>query len=147
MDDIGLSPYTEVRMRPLFATACLFWVASCQYVPGTDASFIRNARASVSDKLIDPTSPLWRKERIIKSETADFRNGAQVTKPGDPKFVCGEVNGKNQMGAFVGFSPYAYDLVNKQSYLLPSFDNTNEAAMAILNFPTACMTKSQLPNV
>lgn len=68
----------------LGCSACV----ACDSVPGTDAHAERKAKRSVSELLIDPT-------------TADFRNVVVMKSA-----VCGEVNAKNKMGAFVGFSRF-----------------------------------------
>jgi hypothetical protein len=67
----------------------LFTATACDKIPGTEAykhrTSIEGAQAAASYKLIDPSS-------------AQFRN-VSVTND----FACGEVNGKNRMGAYAGF--------------------------------------------
>ncbi len=63
-------------------------------VPGTAAApEVAQARALVVYDFFDPSSPLFRNERVYALENGD-------------KVICGEVNGKNRMGAYVGFSPF-----------------------------------------
>lgn len=75
-------------------------LGSCQFIPGSDASKIKDAETAVAAKLTDPSS-------------AQFRNG-KIAQPG---LVCGEVNSKNQFGGYVGFTPYAYAAANKSVYI------------------------------
>lgn len=66
---------------------------------------------SVSEGLRDPSS-------------ANFRNIKEVTHF-DRQFVCGEVNGKNIYGAYVGFQWFRGILINDY-FLLIGIDNPNE---------------------
>lgn len=56
----------------------------------------RDARSALKETLYDPTSFLLRKLHFGEDNT-----GARA--------VCGEVNGKNRMGGFVGFQPFVAD--------------------------------------
>lgn len=74
--------------------AALAWLpflllGCCQFIPGTDWHKIREAKEAVAAVLIDPSS-------------AQFRN----VEIGHEGAVCGEVNGKNRMGAYVGFTRF-----------------------------------------
>lgn len=74
--------------------AALVWLpfvllGGCQFIPGTDWHKIRQAKEAVAAVLIDPSS-------------AQFRN----VEIGHEGAVCGEVNGKNRMGAYVGFTRF-----------------------------------------
>lgn len=76
----------------------------------------KEAEGAAADRLIDPAS-------------AQFRNVAQherakADKSRD-KFVCGEVNGKNRMGAYAGFTRFVYgplDGTKEKSIILASGD-------------------------
>ena len=59
---------------------------------------IQKAKSLVKENLIDPTSPLFRNE-IVAREKVD-KDGTEYV------YVCGEVNAKNRMGAYVGFKEY-----------------------------------------
>lgn len=41
---------------------------------------------------------------LVDPQSAQFRN---TKLSADSKFLCGEINGKNQMGGYVGFRPFA----------------------------------------
>ena len=83
-------------------------VAACGQIPGTDDYKIGLAREAAAESLIDPTSAL-------------FQN-VKVNERGDA--VCGEINGKNRMGAYVGFTRfYAEDSAGDFiASLEPEFD-------------------------
>jgi hypothetical protein len=85
-------------------TAGAITVTACQYIPGTVAYREAKARDTVSQVLIDPGS-------------AEFRN--VETRDGA---VCGEVNGKNRMGAYVGFVRFYVETANWAATLDPQFD-------------------------
>lgn len=76
----------------------------CDAIPGTSSYREAKAKRAVAEQLIDPT-------------TAQFRN-LQVR--GD--HVCGEVNGKNKMGAYVGFTRFVVDTTEYEAQIDPQFD-------------------------
>lgn len=87
-------------------------LGACDKVPGTDANKIREAQEAATKDLIDPFS-------------AQFRN-VRVARGG----VCGEVNAKNRMGAYVGFTRFvAIEGTNGEwlAQLDPQFDPTDLA--------------------
>lgn len=75
-----------MKFRPATATLCVM-LASCEFIPGTDAHKISEAEGLASAYLKDPA-------------TAQFRNMRVVSAPAS---VCGEINGKNLLGAYTGF--------------------------------------------
>lgn len=54
---------------------------------------IRKARKEVMARMHDEDSAKFRNERVLF-----LRDGKKI--------VCGEVNGKNRLGAYAGFTPY-----------------------------------------
>jgi len=80
----------------VIAAVVLLALAGCRYIPGTEASKIAEGESQVRDALADPNS-------------AEFRNLSIREVTGA---VCGEVNAKNRMGGFVGFTRF---------YVLPGF--------------------------
>jgi hypothetical protein len=71
-------------------------LALAQSVPSTEAEYVAAARVgklSITADFKDPTSAQWR--GLFVSEKA---YGYYV--------LCGEVNGKNSYGAYVGFQPF-----------------------------------------
>jgi hypothetical protein len=64
----------------------------------------QKAKDAITGLLLDPTS-------------AEFRNIAQRSG-----HVCGEVNAKNKVGAFVGFKRFVVDTVDWRGLIDPEFD-------------------------
>lgn len=91
----------------LFASAGVLVCASCNGLPGTDSYREERAKQAVSEQLLDPSS-------------AQFRN---VQSRGES--VCGEVNAKNKMGAYVGFKRFVVDTTTYDALIDPQFDLTD----------------------
>lgn len=83
--------------------------AACGQIPGTDDYKIRLAQEAAAETLLDPTSALFRDVEVNERGNA----------------VCGEVNGKNRMGAYVGFTRfYATNVADRfVASLEPEFDS------------------------
>lgn len=67
------------------------------YVPSTDRHVIRLAESVAADELRDPSSALFRREKVTT-----FTSGELAGRRG----ICGEVNGKNAQGAYAGFTRF-----------------------------------------
>lgn len=76
-------------MRTVAAILAALATTGCQWVPGTDAQKARAAKLIVAEELLDGSSARF--EDLVVSKS--------VTHPG---MVCGWVNAKNRMGAYVG---------------------------------------------
>lgn len=83
---------------------CAFGVSGCEFMPGTQAYEVAQAKRSVAELLLDPASAKFRNVSV--------RNG----------HVCGEINGQNRMGAFVGFSQFVVSLDGSEPVIDPEFD-------------------------
>ena len=83
------------------ASLCL---GGCDSISGTDAFKEGKAKRAVTELLIDPSS-------------AEFRNVSVRENA-----VCGELNAKNKMGAFVGFSRFVVDTNIDRALLEEEFD-------------------------
>lgn len=59
---------------------------------GRDYVASSQGKAAVAEQLIDPSSAMFRKVRVVRE------NGGAV--------VCGEINGKNHVGAYTGFRKF-----------------------------------------
>jgi hypothetical protein len=90
--------------RISFLVGALVGLAGCDAIPGTDAHKEAQAKRIVSSSLIDPNS-------------AQFRN---LVVNGED--VCGEVNAKNKMGAFVGFTRFVVDIIGDAAFMEEDFD-------------------------
>lgn len=60
-------------------------LAGCQYIPGTEANREAQARNVLEPVLLDASSARLRNVKV------------------DGDLICGEVNAKNRLGAYVGF--------------------------------------------
>lgn len=80
-------------------TAMAFLLAgSCSAIPGTEANIEKQARTALQMALFD-------------SDTAKFigLQAIDAKPPHAGNLICGEVNAKNKMGAYIGFRNfYAY---------------------------------------
>ena len=86
----------------LAASACA--VSGCDKIPGTDAYKIKIAQEVAARDLIDPSSAQFRDLKVRKD------------------IVCGEINAKNRMGAYVGFKRFFADSKAKTASIDPGFD-------------------------
>jgi hypothetical protein len=86
------------------AVAAALLTSGCDLVPGTAAYAEKRARGAAAQLLIDPGS-------------AQFRNVANRDTA-----VCGEINGRNRMGAYVGFTRFWVDTSTWRAALDPQFD-------------------------
>lgn len=94
-----------MRATATLVTCILAFVtAGCEFMPGTEAYRIEQAKRAVAKLLIDPAS-------------AQFQN--VVARDG---YVCGEVNGRNRMGGFVGFKRFLVPLDGDSPLIDPEFD-------------------------
>ena len=71
---------------------------------------VRAASKEIGEKVDDPDKTMEAAEELVKSKLKDpdsarFRN-VRVTPYGSNHVVCGEVNGKNAYGGYVGFTPF-----------------------------------------
>jgi len=85
-------------------------VSGCDKIPGTNAHLIKKAERSAANELIDPTSAMFRNESV------------------HGKAVCGEINGKNRMGAYAGFTRYFYLEGVADALIDPQADPSDEAS-------------------
>ncbi|GAA4714883.1 hypothetical protein H9L13_05015 [Sphingomonas lutea] len=79
-------------------------LTACEFLPGSKEYRAERAKRAVAKLLLDPSS-------------AQFRN-VQVRG----QYVCGEINGKNRMGGFVGFTRFVVQLDGQEAQLDPEFN-------------------------
>lgn len=94
----------QARGRLALAVAAVLLTSGCDLVPGTEAYEEKRARGAAAQLLIDPGSAQFR--NVASRETA----------------ICGEINGRNRMGAYVGFTRFWVDTSNWRAALDPQFD-------------------------
>lgn len=85
--------------------------------PITDQEVIEKIKSGVAKEMRDPSS-------------VQIRNVYSITQA-DSEIFCGEVNGKNAFGAYVGFTPF-YGLMSYRDFLAIHIDG-NDGALAELN--------------
>ncbi len=83
-------------MRAILAISVVA-LSGCQWIPGTDEHFVAEAEDLAAESLIDPTSAMFRKSKSFKYE---HESGSSK------RAVCGEINGKNRNGAYVGYTRF-----------------------------------------
>ncbi|MRW82934.1 hypothetical protein GJ698_02365 [Pseudoduganella sp. FT26W] len=90
------------RVAYIAAVAMLATLAAgiAAYANYDEWFILPKARKLVADKLNDPLSAQFRNDRLIAEN-----------------WHCGEVNGKNAMGGYVGFRRFISGRINKEVYL------------------------------
>ena len=119
------------RMRNIAGLGLVVALASCQFVPGTDAAKSSEARQAISGLLTDPGSAQFRNAYVRQ---IDSDNGAF-------SLVCGEVNGKNAFGAYAGFRRFVHEDGGGFSMIDPATRYTDgDAALAhrVCGFESPC---------
>lgn len=81
---------------------------------GCGDSDVRKAHAEVAKLLNDGGSAEFRSDRVL------------YLPPGQQKIVCGEVNAKNQLGAYAGYTPYVVESIDTVPYAKFSRENTSD---------------------
>lgn len=93
-------------------------IAFAGYAVGPFVPFwtVRKAEDAASAQLTDPDSAKFR----------NIRYGYLVRGKPDHRIVCGEINAKNRMGGYVGYTPFNYiNVDSKESIIiLPDKDDT-----------------------
>lgn len=98
-------------MKKIIIPALIAVVAGgCQFIPGTKANMVENAKKAVAATLKDPSSPMF----------------TQITAVEDG--VCGMVNGKNSFGAYAGNSRFVW---TDTRILVEGTTNSNPGIMAM----------------
>jgi hypothetical protein len=106
-------------VKTLAMVAATFILVGCDRIPGTGAYKIKAAEKVVADQMFDPASAQFRQSQLHHAKGA-----------GDN--VCGEVNAKNRMGAYVGFSRFVVTLKPPYSVVDPQSTVTDADVMADL---------------
>lgn len=111
--------------RALAALLAMSALSGCRFIPGTQDHEIAEARKAVAYQLRDPDSAKFRDDHLI-----DVKG---------QKIVCGEVNGRNGLGAYDGFGPYSYYLSKKVAVILPPADQAASYQGKIDGFASSCL--------
>lgn len=84
------------KSLPIFA---LITIAGCNTTPmssqqiSAPLTVVESARSYLVQEFKDPPAAMFRSERVYRIGNGDYA-------------VCGEVNGKNSFGAYIGYQPY-----------------------------------------
>lgn len=107
----------------VLTTAAALLIAGCDRIPGTEANRIAKGEKVAADQLLDPSSAQFRKTVLRPGPKA-----ADEKAEGPRWIVCGEINGKNRNGAYVGFTRFLADPDGTEAYLEPNTTTTQEEA-------------------
>lgn len=111
-----------IKRKFFVAAACASafgTLTSCEYMPGTEAYRVAYAQQSAAELLIDPSSAMF--------QNVDYRSD----------YVCGEINGKNRMGGFVGYKRFFVRLAEDAAQIEPSFE-----MMDLIEAEESCRSQS-----
>lgn len=81
------------------------------YIPATNPYRVRQAQVVVADSLVDPSSAKFKGVAVSRPD---------LTLKPPQHWVCGQVNAKNRMNAYVGFTPF---MVREDGENLSMFPN------------------------
>lgn len=95
---------SQFPLRMLSVMLLCIALCSCDYIPGTKSNIRKVGKEIASSQLLDPSS-------------AQFRNMGVYENT-----ACGEINGKNRMGSYVGFQRFYVFTGPKVAFLDPNFD-------------------------
>lgn len=105
----------------ILTTVALLVIAGCDRIPGTEANRIAKGEQVAAALLIDPSSAQFRKTFLRPGPKA------KDEKAEGPRWVvCGEINGKNRNGAYVGFSRFLANPESDDALLEPTTSTTEE---------------------
>lgn len=112
----------------VLTTAAVLLIAGCDRIPGTEANRIAKGEQVAAALLIDPSSAQFRKTFLRPGPKA------KDEKAEGPRWiVCGEINGKNRNGAYVGFSRFLADPESHNALLEPMTNTTEEDAQRAMD--------------
>lgn len=82
-------------MKPRVAIAVALALGACDRIPGTDAYKIKQMERQLAGVMFDPEAVRFRETHLRRA----WRNGSAQPV----RVLCGEVNGKNRNGGYIGF--------------------------------------------
>lgn len=99
---------------------------ACSKIKGTDAHTIATAKEGIAYLLIDPSSAQFRNVTIVKHE----EGSPHYVKEIGGTMICGEINGKNRHGAYVGFIPFVWSKELAVGSMSPNVEQTLKETIA-----------------
>lgn len=101
-----------MRVLVLVGMVAGIGASGCERIPGTDQHIMAKGKAAAADLLIDPSSAQFRRVELRKVQGA--KDDAVVRQ-----VICGEINGKNRGGAYVGFTRFIANPDNGEVLMEP----------------------------
>lgn len=101
-------------VRKAIVAAALL-AAGCNYIPGADATKIAEAEKAVAAKLNDPASAQFQ-NTFVGTINRKFS--------GPQEGVCGEINGKNGFGGYVGFRRFVAQVGGEEIHIDPQYEGS-----------------------
>lgn len=95
-------PFAELRRKSISVVDAMAKLTQTRLDKAGEEKVIDEALASARHGMKDPDAAQFRNVRLVAY------NGGHV--------VCGEVNGKNSYGAYVGYTPFVASTANAQIY-------------------------------
>lgn len=95
-----------MKFKAVFVVLALLALVGCK---PTDEDIANSAKEQINRSLKDPTSSLFR-------DVVVYRDGENSA------YVCGEVNAKNNYGAYTGFETFAANVVITKDEIVPIVD-------------------------
>lgn len=122
----------DLRVLALADVAKYATSVKAALVNETPQQVMEKGKKAIADSLKDPSSAQFRNVRLV-----EYLDGA---------VICGEVNGKNSYGAYVGFNDFVSGINSgtmRNTKTEPEYANIKPAANAGID--RACSGKSYLP--
>lgn len=91
-------------------------LGGCQFIPGTTAALESEARRGLQRTLNDAASAKFTEVRLVDGKA-----------PSEPKIICGLVNAKNVMGAYVGWRRFLVERGTGFAVVSPDADHGSSA--------------------
>lgn len=103
----------------LLITALAALLPSCNYVPGTNSYKIAQTEIFIDEIVIDPESTKYRNVTI-----------SSIIAPNNGHTVCGEINARNKMGGYTGFTRFINNAEQKEVLFDPTIDVVEQSRQA-----------------
>lgn len=133
-----VNPITNVRNISMSSVANYAQTVKSFLATGTQEQAIEAAKQTVANSLKDPSGAQFRNVRLVSYL--------------DGKVICGEVNGKNSYGGYVGFSPFvasttSSDLYDKDSKYPDIQSASNAGITAACIYSSTISSGQSIPHI
>jgi hypothetical protein len=110
------TPVDNLREISLSTTAGHIAAVRAALLTETREQVIEKGKAAIANKLKDPSSAQFRNVRLVKYL--------------DGEVICGEINGKNSYGGYVGYSDFVADVNSGQLRYAGKYAEVNASSNA-----------------